>query len=71
MSESGKTTYIQSGIGLPNLLTVVFVVMKLTGYIDWPWIWVLSPTWISFLLGIALFLFFLLLSILIVLFKKD
>lgn len=36
-----------AGISLPNLLTVLFVGLKLTHHIDWSWWWVLSPTWIS------------------------
>jgi phosphatidylglycerophosphatase A len=36
-----------------ELLTVLFVGLKLTNYIDWSWWWVLSPTWISWLLAIA------------------
>ena len=36
-----------SGIGFTGLLTIVFVVLKLTNYIDWSWWWVLSPLWIS------------------------
>jgi len=39
-----------SGIGFPGLLTVLFIGLKLTGHITWPWVWVLSPLWISFLL---------------------
>lgn len=26
-----------------------------TGKISWPWVWVLSPLWISFILGCILF----------------
>lgn len=33
------------GIGFGGLLTVAFVVLKLTGFIDWSWWWVLSPLW--------------------------
>jgi len=39
-----------SGISFPGLLTVLFIGLKLTGHITWPWVWVLSPMWISFLL---------------------
>ncbi len=35
------------GMGLTGVLLVVFVVLKLTGLIDWSWWWVLSPIWIS------------------------
>jgi ABC-type antimicrobial peptide transport system permease subunit len=41
MSES-KT----GGIGFFGLLTIVFITLKLTNYIDWSWWWVLSPLWI-------------------------
>ena len=45
-----------SGIGFTGLLTIVFIVLKLTNYIDWSWWWVLSPLWISFgvVIGILL-----------------
>lgn len=42
-----------SGLGLAGVLTIIFVVLKLVGVIAWSWWWVLSPLWISFLLGIA------------------
>lgn len=35
------------GITFAGLLTVAFVVLKLCKVIDWPWVWVLSPVWIS------------------------
>ena len=47
-----------SGIGLPGLLTVLFVGLKLTGHIDWTWLWVLSPLWISFLLFLVVLLIY-------------
>lgn len=49
MSESSSS----GGVGFSGLLTVVFIALKLTGNISWPWVWVLSPLWISFLLGIT------------------
>lgn len=36
------------GIGFIDLLTVVFIVLKLTKVITWSWWWVLSPMWITF-----------------------
>lgn len=33
-------------IGFVGLLTILFVGLKLTHYIDWSWWWVLSPIWI-------------------------
>lgn len=28
------------------MLTIVFIILKLTGNINWSWIWVLAPIWI-------------------------
>ena len=41
------------GIGFCGLLTIVFIVLKLTNYIDWSWWWVLSPLWIPFIIVIV------------------
>lgn len=43
-------------IGFPAALTLLFVALKLTHVIDWEWLWVLSPLWISVLIGVGLFL---------------
>ncbi|MCJ2074440.1 hypothetical protein MKK68_02025 [Methylobacterium sp. E-016] len=34
-----------SGIGFSSLLGILFIGLKLTGYIDWSWWWVLAPLW--------------------------
>mgnify|MGYP003289486744 CR=1 FL=1 len=39
-------------------LTIVFLVLKLCGNIDWSWWWVFSPTWIP----IALVIIFLIIK---------
>ena len=66
MSESHTST--NSGIGFSSLLTIVFIVLKLTHNIDWSWWWVLSPIWISICLGI----FFMALFVIIAaLFSKN
>ena len=41
-----------SGTSFTSLLLVLFIGLKLTGYITWSWVWVLSPLWISFLIAI-------------------
>ena len=33
----------KSGMGLLEILLIVFVILKLVGTIDWSWWWVLSP----------------------------
>jgi hypothetical protein len=35
------------GLGFVDALTLLLIALKLTGQIDWNWIWVLSPIWIS------------------------
>lgn len=42
-----STTVVKSGISVPVLLTIVFVVLQLCKVINWSWWWVLSPLWIS------------------------
>ena len=41
------TTSSSGGIGFVGLLTITFIVLKLVGVIDWSWLWILSPIWIS------------------------
>lgn len=33
------------GVGFIGLLTIAFIVLKLTHVIDWSWPWVLAPLW--------------------------
>ena len=42
-----------SDIG-PALLLTLFVGLKLTGYIDWSWWWVVSPIWMPFVIAFVL-----------------
>lgn len=43
---SGKTTTTYSGLNLSSVLFIVFLILKLTGNIDWNWWWITSPLWI-------------------------
>lgn len=54
-------------IGFASLLTLLFIGLKLGKVIDWSWLWVLSPTWIS----AAIVFVFASLAALIVAFSKD
>ena len=36
-------------MGFTEVLTLIFITLKLTGYIDWSWWWVLSPSIIGFI----------------------
>lgn len=48
------------GIDFTNVLTLIFIVLKLCKVITWSWWWVLSPIWISWGLVLVLILFLLL-----------
>ena len=41
-----------SGIGICGVLTIVFIVLKMVGVVNWSWLWVLCPLWIDILLTI-------------------
>lgn len=56
MSNNSSSSSSSSGIGFVGLLTIAFIVLKLTGYITWSWVWVLSPIWITFVVVFFIFL---------------
>lgn len=43
-------------IGFISLLQIVFIVLKILGVINWSWLWVLSPFWISLIVILAIFI---------------
>ena len=43
MSKESKS----SGLGISAVLQIVFLVLKLTGLIDWSWWLVLVPLWVD------------------------
>ena len=50
-----------AGIGITGLLGVAFIVLKLCKVINWSWLWVLSPFWISmavWLICVIVFIWF-------------
>lgn len=46
-SRSGGASFL-------DLLTILFIGLKLTGSISWSWLWVLSPIWLPFAVVIVL-----------------
>ena len=62
MSSNNNNT-ASGGIGFTGLLTVAFIVLKLTGVIDWSCLWVLSPIWVTALIAIAILLIVVLVAI--------
>lgn len=43
-----------SGVGFTGLLQVLLIGLKLGGVIEWPWLWVLAPLWVSVGVTLAL-----------------
>lgn len=52
-AESSSSSNLVAG-----LLGTLFIGLRLTGYIDWPWIWVLAPFWGPLALALAILLLF-------------
>jgi hypothetical protein len=51
MSNKQNTS---GGIGIGMILFLIFMVLKLTGFINWSWWWVTAPLWIPVLAVIAI-----------------
>lgn len=58
MSDEKKVVNVQV-IGFAQSLTIMFIALKLTHYIDWSWWWVFAPLWLpfAFLVGVLAFVF--------------
>lgn len=39
-----------SGLSFFSILTLIFITLKLTGYITWSWFWVLSPMFLPLII---------------------
>ena len=65
MEDKKKNVEVSIAPSLPVLLTVAFIVLKLCGVISWSWLWVLSPLWISFALGILLLIILLIIAVIL------
>lgn len=46
--------YNPQGISFAGFLTILFIALRLLNVISWPWVWVLSPLWISAIVVIAI-----------------
>ena len=67
MNESNPI--VVRGTSFPTLLTVLFIALKLCGIINWSWWWVLSP--IPITIGIALAVFTVVFTVLLMYNKKN
>ena len=64
--SSSSSSSSSGGIGFFGLLTIVFIVLKLTDVIAWSWWWVTSPLWIA----TAVVLAFLAVGLVVILIKS-
>lgn len=53
-----KNKGLFGGISFFGVLTIIFVVLKLVGVVNWSWLWVLAPLWLPTILGFAGWLIF-------------
>ena len=53
-----KKVIVNNGITPLSLLGVAFIIMKIIGYIDWSWIWILAPFWIPICIALVFSLIF-------------
>lgn len=47
------STRSSGGIGLCGAMFLIFLVLKLTGFIDWSWWWVTAPLWIPAIIAVG------------------
>jgi len=51
MSDNSRAR--SGGIGILGMTFIVFLTLKLTGYIAWSWWWVTAPIWGAFVLSVV------------------
>jgi hypothetical protein len=63
-STSTNTVYRYGGggMGFAGWLFLLFLGLKLTGYITWSWWWVTAPLWAPFIIGFSIGLIVLLIA---------
>ena len=56
MSNNNNTS--SGGMSFVGVLTLIFVVLKLVGVMNWSWVVLLSPLWIALIIDIvAIYIF--------------
>ena len=50
-----NTTKVQSSFPFLSILCLIFITLKLTGYIAWSWWWVLAPIWVPISIILVVF----------------
>lgn len=52
---NNATTKVEGSFPFLSILCLIFITLKLTGYITWSWWWVLAPIWIPISIIIVVF----------------
>jgi ABC-type antimicrobial peptide transport system permease subunit len=55
-NTSNATANTSGGVGFFGALTILFIALKLLGFIKWSWLWVLSPLWLPLAILLTLLL---------------
>lgn len=66
---SKETTNYAVSFPFFSILGLIFITLKLTGYISWSWLWVLAPFWMPITLILLVFLLFLLGGMVVIFFN--
>lgn len=45
---------LYSNLRFLNLLTLLFIGLKLTNYISWSWWYILAPSWVPFIIAVII-----------------
>lgn len=61
--NSTNNTNDSKGIGFVGLLTIAFIVLRLTKIITWSWVWVLSPLWICAIAKVILIIIWVIITL--------
>ena len=68
MSSNNNSS--SAGIGFWGLLTIAFIVLKLTKTIAWSWWWVLAPIWVPGAFAIIVFVVFIVREVVLILKRR-
>lgn len=49
-----NTTKVQGSFPFLSILCLIFITLKLTGYIAWSWLWILSPLWLPWVIVLGI-----------------
>lgn len=71
MENNGKNTVTTGGVSFSGLLTIAFIILKLTKVINWSWLWVLAPLWISVSIWVLFLIVLLILSIISIIIDRK